>query len=272
MDFTSILQIGLGRYMQVLVSAMNQELETLIKHMNIQSDAIIVNQCDENTYEELEENGKRIQFYSFKERGVGLSRNTALMRATGEIALFADEDIRYVEGYEKLVEREFDIHPEADILLFQFNICPERKTYDTTRFKRIRWHNCGRYPLVSMAIRTKRVIERNITFSLLFGGGAIYSNGEDSLFLQECIRKGLKVYATPVLLGEELESESTWFHGYTEKFFYDRGVLYKHLYRRYAPIFAFRFLWKHKNKMCQTISMKQAYVLMREGIRSALVS
>ena len=35
------------------------------------------------------------------ERGIGLSRNTALMRATADIILFADEDVTYKDGYAK---------------------------------------------------------------------------------------------------------------------------------------------------------------------------
>ena len=34
------------------------------------------------------------------------------------------------------------------------------------------------------AVRRERLQAANITFSLLFGGGAKYSNGEDSLFLK----------------------------------------------------------------------------------------
>ena len=41
-------------------------------------------------------------------------------------------------------------------------------------------------------------IAAHITFSLLFGGGAKYSNGEDSLFLKDCLKYGLVVYAVPV--------------------------------------------------------------------------
>lgn len=255
--------------MQLLISTVNKTLETLISEMKIETEAIIVNQCEKIAYEESYINGHKIQFYSFAEHGVGLSRNTALMRATHEIALFSDEDISYVQGYEKLVEEEFKEHPEADILLFQFDVCAERKTYDTKVFKRVYWYNSGRYPTFCMAIRVNRVKERNITFSLLFGGGALYSNGEDSLFLQECLKKGLKVYATPVLLGQEVARESTWFQGYTEKFFYDRGVLYKHLYNNIAYVISWRFLWKHRHKMCRTIPIKEAYKYMNQGIKNA---
>ena len=109
----------------------------------------------------------------------------------------------------------------------------------------------------------------NVGFSLLFGGGARYSNGEDSLFLRDCLRQGLKIMASPEVVGEEKERESTWFHGYNDKFFKDRGVLYHFLYGRMAIPFSLRFLWAHKEEMCGEIGWKKAYALMMEGIREA---
>ena len=79
---------------QVLVATMHQTDYSLLEKMNIQTDAIVVNQCDENKIEEFEYNGHKIKWLSLKERGVGLSRNTALMRADADILLFADAFIR----------------------------------------------------------------------------------------------------------------------------------------------------------------------------------
>lgn len=257
--------------LEVLVSAMHQEAEALIQTMQLESDAIIINQCDQTAYEEIQKEGLcgefKIRFFSFAERGVGLSRNNALLRAQADLILFSDDDIVYEPGYSKLVIQEFEKHPEADMLLFNFDVIPERKTYETTEFKRVRTYNCGRYPTFSFALRREKLHRLNITYSLLFGGGAKYSNGEDSLFIRECIKKGMKVFATPVKLGREAGTPSTWFHGYHEKFFYDRGVLYQALYGRAAKPLAIRFLWKHHKKMCHEISSYKAFILMKQGIR-----
>ena len=98
------------------------------------------------------------------------------------------------------------------------------------------------------------------------GGGAKYSNGEDSLFLRDCLKAGLRIYAHTVCIGEEIERESTWFSGYHEKFFKDRGVLYHFLYGRMASLLSFRFLWVHRRQMCGEIPLKKAFALMRAGI------
>lgn len=255
--------------MQLLVAAMNTEPFKLAEEMQMDSDAIVVNQTDRYAYEEIEYKGHKIRFFSMAERGVGLSRTHALLRADADVSLFADEDIVYVPGYEKLVLDAFGEHPDADMILFNVQAMPGRETYHIATTSRVRSYNCGRYPTYSMAVKTQEVHKRNITFSLLFGGGAKYSNGEDSLFIQECIKKGMKVYAVPVQIGAERERESTWFKGFNEKFFYDRGVLYQYLYGWLKKPMALRFLLKHRGKAFDEISLKKAWKIMCRGMKEA---
>ena len=88
-------------------------------------------------------------------------------------------------------------------------------------------------------------------------------NGEDSLFLKEFMDKGYTVYTAPVTIAREEAGESTWFGGYHEKFFRDRGVLYRYLYGRLSGIMALRFLLAHRKKLCTEVSLAQAYGWMQ---------
>ena len=169
--------------LQVLIAAVNQEVNTLAEKMGVETDAIIVNQCDHFAYETYGHKGRVIRCFSMAERGVGLNRNTALMRADKELCLFSDEDIVFYTGYEKIVCRAFDEIKDADVITFNFKVDPSRATYVNQSEKRIRWYNYGRYPTFAVAARTESLRRANVSFSLLFGGGARYSNGEDSLFL-----------------------------------------------------------------------------------------
>ncbi|MBQ5849866.1 MAG: glycosyltransferase family 2 protein, partial [Lachnospiraceae bacterium] len=168
--------------LQLLVSAVNEDVSTLAQRMNLESDAIIINQTDHFDYTEYEHKGKKIQCYSFAEKGVGLSRNNALLRAEGDIVLFSDEDIVYDSGYEEKILKAFEENPEADFLLFNMRVGRQRATYHTDSFHRVHIWNAGRYPTYSFAVKREKLHASHITFSLLFGGGAKYSNGEDSLF------------------------------------------------------------------------------------------
>ncbi|WP_454861529.1 hypothetical protein [Peribacillus frigoritolerans] len=71
--------------LEVLVSTMHQKDMTIINKMNIIGNAIIINQCNNNDLKEINEKNRCIKMYSFNERGIGLSRNTALMRAAADM-------------------------------------------------------------------------------------------------------------------------------------------------------------------------------------------
>lgn len=256
---------------ETLVSAVSENVTVLAGEMNLETDSIIVNQCDQNEYEEYELCGHKIKCYSFFERGVGLSRNNALLRASADIILFSDEDIVYDKGYAKKVIKAFEERPHADMLLFNMEVGKERATYYTENEFRVHRYNCGRYPTYSFGVRREKLQKANITFSLLFGGGAKYSNGEDSIFIRDCLKNNFKVYAVPVCLGKEVERPSTWFHGYTEKFFFDRGVLYQCLYGFLAKPLALRYLIRHKtllfNNNKKKITFHEAYTIMKKGMK-----
>ena len=253
--------------LQLLISAVDKEPLSLAEAMNLPADGILINQCGRTASEELEFRGHKLSVFHSAGRGVGRSRNAAFSHATADISLFSDEDIRYEDNAKDAVLSEFATHPEADLLLFNVRVCEERRTYWNSDFKRVRWYNSGRYPGYAIAARTKKLRDSGVSFSLLFGGGARYSNGEDSLFLMDCLKAGLKLYRTPVVLGEEEPRPSTWFHGYDRKFFFDRGVLYHYLYGAFAVPLGFRFLMANRETMCKEVGFGQAFAWLKEGVK-----
>ena len=279
-----------NKRLQILVSAVNKDAKVLPQLMNLESDAVIVNQIQEKRevsessdgqneagmkHQDLPEcedysfdyNGHAIKVLNRREKGVGLSRNTAFDNSDAEIIQFGDDDIRYSDGYAQRILAEFDAHPEADVILFNVKAQAGRETYWNTDCGKVSWRNYGRYPAYAICVRRERLKARGIKYSLLFGGGATYMNGEDSLFLHDCLKAGLYLYRTTVSIGYEESGESTWFKGFTDKFYFDRGVLYHFLYGKMAPVFAFRYLFKKGREMCGGNSFFKCYKKALEGIR-----
>lgn len=252
---------------EVLASVMDQCPDAIAERMRLDSDAVIINQCDRLDYEEKAFGEHTLRFFSFPDRGVGRSRNEAILRARGDICLFSDQDIVYEPGYAEAIRKEFQSRPDADMILFNITIKEDRRTYHIAKRRRVRWYNCGRYGAVSFAVRRESLLALGVTFSLLFGGGARYSSGEDSLFLREFMKKGGRVYTAPVTIGREETEASTWFEGYNEKFFYDRGVLYRYLYGGMDWLIAIRFLLVHRKKLCAEAGFGQCLRWMRDGMR-----
>ena len=235
--------------LQVLISTMHQTDHSLLDKMNIQSDAIVINQCDRNEIEEFEYKGHHIQWMSLKERGVGLSRNTALMRADADIVLFADDDVIYDDGYEKKVIDNFKKYEKKDLLIFRIESTnKERPTKKEKKDHNLLWFNSMRYGAVRIAIRTAAIRKANVFYSLLFGGGAKYQAGEDTLFIQQCLRRGLKAVSVQEVLGVVEQQESTWFKGCNEKYFYDKGVLLSACFGKWARPLLLLLLIKNKNE------------------------
>lgn len=254
--------------LQVLVSTMNQKNHSIIKKMNIQSDAIIINQTDSNDAQEFTSNGCFIKFLSFKERGVGLSRNNALMRANSDICLMADDDMIYVDGYKDIVIKAFKENQKADIIMF--NVPIQKKDGKTIikvrKSGRVRFYNSMRYGTVNIAFRKEAILKNNIYFSLLFGGGAQYGSGEDSLFIRDALRNGLKIYSSTEIIAKIRENKSTWFTGYNEKYFFDKGALFQALGGNLLSFFLIiQFLLRKRKLYSQQIDTIMALKQMIGG-------
>ena len=125
--------------LQILVSAVDKDGRKLAERMKLPAEAILVIQGKENKYDQWERPEGRVRCYCFAERGVGLSRNNALLRADGDLCLFSDEDIVYRPDAAGTVLRAFEEHPGADMLLFNVKVHPDRRTYWTQRFHRRFW-------------------------------------------------------------------------------------------------------------------------------------
>lgn len=251
---------------QVLVATMHQNDHSLLEKMNIQTDAIIGNQCDRNEVEEFEWNGHKIKYLSFAERGVGLNRNNSLMRADADVCLFADDDIVYCDDYAEKIEKAFNAQPDADVIVFNFKISKNGgNAKDIVKeHKRVGKRGVTAFGTPTVAIRTQSVKYKNIVFHRMFGGGADFSCGEDTIFLQDCVKKGLRVYTDPTTLGIIECGESTWFRGYTDKFFVDKGVLYKYVFGWLAKPYSAYHVIKHRKKYSE-VGVKKAIKLMFEG-------
>ncbi len=233
---------------QVLVATMNQNDHSLVEKMNIKTDAIIGNQCNRNSIEAFKHGDQDILFLNFAEKGVGLNRNNALMRATGDVCLFADDDMIYENDYSEVIQRAFVENSDADVIVFNLK---EPKTIRPVIQKKINigYFNYLRYGTARIAVRLKSVKERGIYFNQCFGGGTEHCHGEDNLFLNACLKSGLKIVGIPVYIATLTEDRaSSWSHGFDEKYIKDQGVLYHTLSRRWWKLLCLQdALRRHKS-------------------------
>lgn len=218
---------------EVLISTVEcTDYKELIDKMNVTTDAVISNQASSNSTESYTVKGQRIKFLTIKGRGVGRNRNNTLFNSDKEICMLSDDDVIFEKNYEKKILQAFYDNPSADIIIFNLDD-KENRRYKIKKAMNINKLNYTKFGAARIAFKRESILKKRVTFSTLFGGGAKYSAGEDTLFLKDCIYSGLKIVGVPITIGElDESSDSTWFKGYNEKLLKDTGACYSELFQR----------------------------------------
>lgn len=246
---------------QVLVASMNQKDYSLIEKLNLRTEAIIINQCDNNKTSNIEHNGNNICIINTEERGLSRSRNMAIQNATGDICLLCDDDVLYVDNYEDILIKAFATLPQADIIVFNFKAINGRQRKDVVRVREApKWKY---YCSVRIAFRLDSIKTAKIKFDSNFGAGSLYGSGEEAIMLKTARSNNLKIYEYPAVIASVDSSNSTWYRGFDEKFFYDKGAQCKALYGILSYIYIFYFAIRCKSK----INFINRLNLLRYGIK-----
>ncbi len=253
--------------LQVLVATMGQQDFSLGEKMNLRCDAVLANQADRFQVECCQSPHGTWQMITTPTRGVGMNRNIALLAAQGDILLLADDDMAYNDDMPRQVMAAFEENPKADVLIFSMDILRNGEISEKRHLKKKRLHlwNSMRFGTCTIALRRSALLRENLSFHRLFGGGCIYGSGEDSLFLKSCFDRGLKVYSHSYVLGTCCKDSSSWFQGYNEKYFYDKGALMGRLFPKIPRLMALYFSLRFKKKT--RLSPFGRFRLMLAGLR-----
>lgn len=230
---------------EVLLSTMHQKDWSIIEKCNIRSNAIIINQCNENKTEEINFNHRKIKMISTTERGLSKSRNMALKNSRADICILCDDDIVYKDNYDSMVLDAFTRVPDADVIIFNViskNIEKRKQEKLFTTIKRIPSYKS--YSSVHIAFKRMSIVNNNIYFNENFGSGSgLYSFAEDSIFFSDIHKNNLRSYTYPAIIADLYTGESTWFKGFNKKYFYDTGAFLaaaypelKNFYKWYYPL------------------------------------
>lgn len=257
---------------EVLLSTMYQKDLSIYHKMNIQTDAVIINQCDHNEYVEYKVNGHRVKFVCSTERGLSRSRNMALKYAEGDICLLADDDVFYYDNYAEKIKEQFTKYPEADMLCFcanrkdvNENIC-QHKYYN--RVKKISILTAGGRTSYEIAFRRESISSPILCFDERFGTGSeiFPAGGEETIFCRDCIRYGLSISFIPLYIEEVSIAESTWFKGYDDQYFFDKGAGYTRGMGKYLGLpFILGFCLRKHSLFKKECGIYRAFIKMLKG-------
>lgn len=258
--------------LQVLVSTMNQNDYSLVSKMNINSEAIIINQCGYKLEEETYHSGCRIKWINTDKIGLSSSRNDAINSSDGDICVLADDDLIYTSDYKDVIIDEFDNNLEADILVFQVEGIEEPyKTYYKGQ-RRINFINSMKVSSVEIAFRLDSIKKAGIHFDELFGAGSRYFMGEENIFLNDCLKKKLKIVYIPKKIAYLHLGDSSWFKGYDNNYFISKGAAFTRMSNSLSVLLIIQFaIRKYKIYKAES-SLKNAVKNMLIGRKRFLYS
>lgn len=244
---------------QILLSCMNQKNFDIIKKSGIHSDTLIVNQTIEDSVWSMKMDKRYFEMINTTTRGLSKSRNIALKNMQAEICLLGDDDERFKAECEAMVIDAFEKLPEADIIAFQIGNLKKKLPTKVCKIGKIK---SLRLSSVQLAFRAESIIKNNIKFDEAIGAGTLYSSGEENKFLFDCLSRGLKIYYVPITIATLKESGSTWFTGYNEEYFKNKGAITRYYMGKWFSLFyGVYFIISKHNLYKDIISIKKAAYL-----------
>lgn len=244
----------------VMLSCMYQNDTNIISRSFIQTNVVVVNQCDRDFVEEFDfDNIKNerchCKFINTTERGLSKSRNMAINNSDADICLICDDDEIFEVDYESKINKAFVENPYADVIVFRLK--DEAKDLGDRPMK-IGMFRASRVCSVQIAFRRDSIVKNVIYFDSKMGSGSGNGAGEENKFLVDCLRKGLKIIYVPFLIASVDRSKSLWFEGFTEKYFRDLGWSTRRIYSDviaylYLILFAIRH-YRHYNKQISFVA------------------
>lgn len=238
--------------------------------MNLQTDAVIANQADICAFSEQTVGEHRVRFVTTDTRGTSLNRNLALAYAKADYVLFADDDMRFVDGYEQIVEDTLKQCPDADAIKFYAESTNPLRPMSYKRaaaLKKTSVRNMMSAGIHALLVKRSFLTDHDLSFPENIGPGRKIYCGEDSVFLRKLLAKGAKIYESPELVAYVRQEESSWFRGYTEQHFVSCGYVYARTYGLLAPLVIVRRAVNTKKRKDCTSNMAETIRLMLQGFR-----
>lgn len=213
----------------VLISCMHQDDHDIIRRSNIQTDVVVVNQCDKDLVESFDFVNKKgetchAKFISTTERGLSSSRNMAIANAEdADVCLICDDDEFLFDDYSEKLINAFSEEPNAAVIAFALDRKDHPKKFPNYKFK-LGFKSIGQVSSQQIAFRKDMINTAGIVFDVKMGSGTGNGGGEENMFLHTCRRRKLMMFYYPQVIATiNATGQSKWFKGYTPQYFQNLG-------------------------------------------------
>lgn len=192
-----------------------------------------------------------VEIHILPSTGLSHNRNAGMDLARAPYCLIADNDLRYLPGGLEAVIDSFEKHPDIDVATFRHSgedvYYPAEETDFTERVPK--WYN-----VTSFETAFRRATAGRLRHDTNFGIGAPLAAAEDSVFILDCRRAGLRCRFFPVTIVHH-PGASTGYRRVTSPATAMADGAYIRLayglkgYPR-IPLFAYRAMRSHRMPFC----------------------
>ncbi len=251
--------------LEVLVSCMHKENMDIISDSKITGNALVINQCDKEDYTELKTENGLARMYSVRDRGLTKSRNMAIEKSQGDICLVCDDDEVFLNDYQQKIVSAYEKLPDADIIIFKMT---NRPPSFPDKVIRLKFPKIMKVSSWQISFRRQSLIKSDVRFDELLGAGTGNGAEEELKFLKDSLKAKLKIYYVPEEIASVGQESSTWFSGFNEKFFRDRGNTTRYILGLpVSALYALYYVIRKKKMYSADISPKNALMAIMGGIK-----
>lgn len=248
---------------QVLLSCMFQDDFDIIEKSNLTNvSTLIINQCAKDNVVSY---SKKHVIINSRTRGLSVSRNIAIKNSNADVCLLSDDDEVFIDDLENVILNAYEQFKQADVIIFDFK---DRKKRLGNKPRRLRKYEMLKISSWQISFKLKSIKDK-IFFDTKLGAGTNNGACEENKFLLDCYKNGLKIFYNPVEIGFVKQDVSTWFNGYNDIYFYNRGKTTRYILGLVLSIiYGIYFVFMKRKLYKNTITMKDAFVNLFKGIMS----
>ena len=249
-----------------IVATMNnkEEISSFIQKRNIKTGAVIINQG----FKENKIDYGDYLWIDSKQRGLSNSRNESLDNISNcDVVMIADDDIVYKDDYINIVNEAYKKFPNADIITFLITVAGEKS--DRINSKKPIKHNKKTILSIGsneVTFKLKSINDAGLRFDTRFGlGSGKFISGEETVFLNEAIKKRLKIYHYPIVIADHPVndlSNSYW----NENMIYTKGAFFSNYSGILSYVFAIIFWILKQKNIDDKIGFVNYMKLWRKGV------
>lgn len=250
--------------LDVLVACMHRNDNSLIADSRITGNALVINQCDQEGERSFRTENGLVRWVDSLQRGLTRSRNLALSLSDADICLLCDDDEVFEADYEQKILSAYESLPQADVIIFKMK---NRAPSFEDRVMELKFPQTMRVSSWQISFRRESLLRCDVCFDELLGAGTGNGAEEELKFLTDCRKANLKIYYVPEMIASVAQTESTWFQGFNEEFFYNRGATTRYILGLpLASAYALYYVARKKHMYEKTISPKKALKSIFRGM------